>query len=402
MGHEAPAAAIPREEALLPAHHPWARLPGVGLAVAGLGLLLAYVYGRPHPESLLASWLVAFVFFLTIALGCLYFILIHTAMQGAWGVAIRRLAENAAATIPVFALLFLPIALGLPHLYSWSHPEAAGDALLEWKRPYLNQGFFLLRAAFYFVVWSAIALWFARLSRRQDTAPDPALARRLRRWSGPAILPLAFTHTFAAFDWVMSLDPHWYSTIFGVYSFSGALVGGFAFLALAAVALRRAGLLAGVVSVEHLHDLGKLLFTFTVFWAYIGFSQFFLIWYGNLPEETVFYKHRFEGGWLAASVLLAVGHFAVPFFFLLPRGIKRRPATLTLAALWMLLMHLLDIYWLVVPSLHGEAGSGILDVAALLAVGGAFLATFGWRLRRHPLVPVGDPRLPESLAFENV
>jgi hypothetical protein len=397
------AAAVRREEALLPARHPWTRLPAVGLGLAVLGAAVAAAAGGDDPERFLASWLVAFVYFLTLALGCLYFVLMHTAAQGGWGVVVRRVAENVASTLPLFALLFVPVALGLPHLYPWSRPDAAADALLRWKRPYLNEGFFYARSALYLLVWSAIALWFSRLSRRQDETADPALSARLRRWSGPLLIPLGLTHTFAAFDWVMSLDPRWYSTIYGVYSFSGALVAAVAFLSIAAVLLPRSGLPPGMWNAEHRHDLGKLLFTFTAFWAYIGFSQYLLIWYGNIPEETVFYRLRLEGAWLVASVALAMGHFVVPFFFLLPRAVKRDPRALAGAAAWMLLMHLLDVYWMVVPNVHGHpAGPGILDAAALLAVGGAFLAVFGWLLRRHALVPVGDPRLSESLAFENV
>jgi hypothetical protein len=396
------AALIPRGEALLPAGHPWRRLPAAGLAAAAAGLVLLALAGGADPRRGLAAWLVAFVYFLTIALGCLYFVLIHTAMQGGWGVAVRRVAENAAGTLPLFALLFLPLVLGREHLYPWVNPQA-GDALLRWKQPYLNEGFFLLRAAFYLVVWSATALWFLRLSRRQDDAPDPALAARLRRWSGPLLIPLGLTHTFAAFDWLMSLDPRWYSTIFGVYSFSGSLVGAFAFLAIATASLRRSGPVSVAWSAEHLHDIGKLLFTFTVFWAYIGFSQYFLIWYGNLPEETVFFRHRLQGNWGNASVLLAVGHFAAPFLFLLPRATKRSPVALSAVAVWLLLMHLVDVYWLVLPSLPGVNGRpGLADAGALLTVGGAFVGTFGWLTRGHPLLPVGDPRLAESMAFENV
>jgi hypothetical protein len=393
---------IPPGEARVPPS--WARLPLVGLGIAAVGVVLALLAGPGEGERLFASWLVAFVFFLTIALGCLYFVLIHTAMQGAWGVVVRRVGENAAATLPLFAVLFVPVVVGLPQLYSWARTEVvASDPLLQWKQPYLNEGFFLVRAGVYFVVWSAIALAFLRLSRRQDEAPDPGLAARLRRWSGPVLIPLALTHTFAAVDWLMSLDPHWYSTIFGVYSFSGSLVAGFAFLALAGAVLRRAGLLPGIVSAEHLHDLGKLLFAFTAFWAYIAFSQYLLIWYGNLPEETVWYRDRLEAGWRALSVVLALGHFVVPFFFLLPRAVKRNATALAAASIWMLLMHLLDVYWLVIPSVHGLGVSPTLvDLASILVSGGVFLGAFGWLLRRGPLVPVGDPRLAESLAFENV
>ncbi len=392
-----------RSELRVPEGHRFRRLPAVGLGLLVMGAAMLAIFGTQHPDRLFAAWLVAFFFFLSLALGCLYFLLIHTAMNGSWGIVVRRVAENAAATLPLFAVLFLPLAFGLHSLYHWSDPDAvAHDALLRFKQPYLNEPFFFARAALYFVVWSLIALWFRALSRLQDAAPDPAAAARLRRYSGALLIPLALTHTFAAFDWLMSLSPHWFSTIFGVYAFAGGFVAGIAFLAIAAVALQREGLVPGL-SAEHFHDLGKLLFAFTAFWAYIAFSQFFLIWYGNLPEETFWYRVRLAGDWRLVSIALAVGRFAVPFFFLLPRKVKRNPATLVVAALWLLAMHLLDIYWLVMPSIAGlGARPGIVDLAALLAVGGAFLAVFGWLLVRSPLVPAGDPRLSESLAFENV
>jgi hypothetical protein len=387
----------------IPAGHRFARLPLLGLGIAIVGAAPLAIFGARHPERFFAAWLVAFVFCLTIALGCLYFVLIHTAMQGAWGIVVRRVAENAAATLPLFALLFLPLAFGLHSLYHWSDPEAlVHDALLRFKQPYLNEPFFFARAALYFVVWSGIALWFRRQSRLQDEAPDPAAAARLSRYSGALLIPLALTTTFAAFDWLMSLAPHWYSTIFGVYVFAGGFVAGFALLAVVAVALQRAGLVPAL-SAEHFHDLGKLLFAFTVFWAYIGFSQFFLIWYGNIPEETIWYRVRLEGTWRLVTIALAVGHFALPFFFLLPRQVKRNAATLVTAAVWLLAMHFVDVYWLVIPSIEGlGARPGIVDVAALLAIGGVFLGAFGWLLVTSPLVPAGDPRLSESLAFENV
>ena len=387
----------------VPAGHRFARLPFVGIGVATIGVAQLVIFGARHAERLYAAWLVAFLFFLTIALGCLYFVLIHTAMQGSWGILVRRVAENAAATLPLFAILFLPVAFGLHSLYHWSHPDAAAhDALLRFKQPYLNEPFFFARPALYFVVWSGIALWFRRQSRLQDGAGNAAAAARLVRYSGALLIPLAITTTFAAFDWVMSLAPHWYSTIFGVYVFAGGFVAGFALLSIVAVALRRSGLVPAL-GAEHFHDLGKLLFAFTVFWAYIGFCQFFLIWYANIPEETIWYRVRLAGGWKLVTIALAVGHFALPFFFLMSRTMKRNPTTLVMAAVWLLAMHFVDVYWLVIPSVEGlGARPGIVDVAALLAVGGAFLAVFAWLTVKSPLVPTGDPRLAESLAFENV
>jgi len=390
-------------ELRIPAGHPWTKLPALGIGLAVTGGVLLVAFGRLSGERLLAAWLVAFVYFLTIALGCLFFVLIHTAMAGSWGIVVRRVAENAAATVPLFAVLFVPVALGLRSLYHWSDPQAlAHDALLRWKQPYLNPPFFLARAAFYLLVWTGIALWARGLSRLQDKAADPVAAARLRRYSGALLIPLSLTVTFAAFDWVMSLAPHWYSTIFGVYAFAGGFVAGIALLALVAVGLRGSGLVPGL-SAEHLHDLGKLLFAFTVFWAYIAFSQFFLIWYGNIPEETIFFRVRLVGGFKLITIALAVGHFGVPFFFLMPRAIKRNAATLVGAALWLLAMHFVDVYWLVIPSIQGlGARPGLVDIAALMAVGGVFLAGFGWLLVKSPLVPAFDPRLSESLAFENV
>jgi len=401
-----PAAELRASALWLPAGHPWRRLPGIGLAMAAAGLGGSLAFGLADPAArtqLWHSWLVGALFVLSVALGGLFFVLLQHATQAGWSVVVRRLAEHAMATLPFLALLFVPLLFGLGDLFHWSHADAvAGDPLLTHKRPYLNVPFFVLRTAAYFAVWSALAIWFGRQSRLQDRSGEHETTRRLRRASAPGLLLFALTVTFAAFDWLMSLDPHWYSTIFGVYFFSGSTVGILAFLSLVAIAARRAGLLSEVISAEHLHDLGKLLFAFVAFWAYIGFSQFFLVWYGNLPEETGFFAVRLSGSWRAASILLAVGHFVVPFFFLLPRTIKRHEGALAAASGWLLLMHLLDLHWLVMPNLHAAGISlGLLDGAALIGSVGAFLAAFGWSLRRSALVPIGDPRLPESLLFEN-
>jgi hypothetical protein len=260
-----------------------------------------------------------------------------------------------------------------------------------------------MRAGLYFGLWSFIALLYYRGSRGQDVTGDPGVSARLRRLAGPAIIVLALTQTFASVDWIMSLTPHWYSTMFGVYFFAGSFVGFIALLSVAAAAMRRAGLLDTVISVEHLHDVGKLLFGFTVFWAYIAFSQFFLMWYANLPEETTWYVARMQGSWMTVSVFLMAGHFAAPFFYLMGRTVKRKDATLAVGGAWLLAMHFVDLYWQVMPTLHPEGiRPSILDVAALVAIGGCFVAAASWLMRRQSLVPLRDPRLAESLAFENV
>ena len=404
MSAEHDYATLRPEQAMIPPGHSWSRLPLIGAVAAVLGVAGCAIFGFGNPKQFFFSWLVSFLFFLSLALGALFFVLIQYASQGGWGIVLRRTGETVFATLPVMAVLFLPIVLGLHDVYSWSVPGAAEhDPFLQWKAPFLNVPFFLLRALFYFVCWSAIALLYYRLSGRQDTTGDHAISGRLRKLAGPSIIVLALTQTFASVDWIMSLTPHWYSTMFGVYFFAGSFVGFIALLAVLAVALRGAGLLEAVISTEHLHDVGKFLFAFTAFWAYIAFSQFFLMWYANLPEETIFYKARLEGSWRGVSILLMAGHFGVPFLFLMGRAVKRRGSTLALGGAWLLVMHFVDLYWLVMPTLHPEGVRvSVLDVTAFLAIGGCFVATAGWLMGRQALVPLRDPRLAESLAFENL
>jgi len=395
--------ALRPEQATIPPGHPWNRIPAIAAVCALLGTVACAILGTANPKQFFFSWLVSFLFFLSLALGALFFVLIQYAAQGGWGIVLRRIGETIFATLPVMAALFVPVVLGLRDLYSWSAPGAAAhDALLRWKAPYLNVSFFLVRAALYFGIWSVIALLYYRGSRRQDATGDAGLSARLRRLAGPAIIVLALTQTFASIDWIMSLTPHWYSTIFGVYFFSGAFVGFIALLSVIVAAMRRAGLLDTVITAEHLHDIGKLLFAFTAFWAYIAFSQFFLMWYANLPEETVWYEARIEGSWMQVSLLLMAGHFVVPFFYLMGRTVKRKGATLAIGGVWLLAMHFLDLYWQVMPTLHPEGvRPSALDVAALVAVGGCFVAAASWLMKRQALVPLRDPRLAESLAFES-
>ena len=396
--------ALRPEQVRIPPGHPWNRIPVIGAVCGLLGAVACAILGAANPKQFFFSWLVSFLFFLSLAIGALFFVLIQYASQGGWGIVLRRIGETTFATLPVMAALFLPLLLGLHDLYSWTVPGAAGhDALLRWKAPFLNVPFFLIRAALYFGIWSFIALMYYRGSRGQDVTGDPAVSARLRRLAGPAIIVLALTQTFASVDWIVSLTPHWYSTMFGVYFFAGSFVGFIALLSVVVVAMRRAGLLDSVISAEHLHDIGKFLFAFTAFWAYIAFCQFFLMWYANLPEETFWYKARIEGSWLPVSLFLMVGHFAVPFLYLMGRTVKRNGVTLAVGGAWVLAMHFVDLYWQVMPTLHPEGfRPSILDVAAFLTVGGCFVAAASWLLRRQALVPVRDPRLAESLAFENV
>jgi hypothetical protein len=404
MTFERDRVALRPELATIPPGHSWNRIPVISGGCAVLAAVVCAILGAANPKQFYFSWLVSFLFFLSLVLGALFFVLIQYASQGGWGVVVRRIGETVFATLPVMAALFIPLLFGLHDLYSWSVPGAAEhDALLRWKAPYLNVPFFLIRAAVYFGGWSFIALLYYRGSRAQDVTGDPAVTARLRRLAGPAIIVLALTQTFASIDWIVSLTPHWYSTMFGVYFFSGAFVGFIALLSVVAPAMRRAGLLDTVINAEHLHDIGKFLFAFTAFWAYIAFSQFLLIWYANLPEETIWYKARLAGSWKIVSLLLMAGHFGVPFFYLMGREVKRRDGTLAIGGVWVLAMHFMDLYWQVMPTLHPEGvRPSVLDLAGFVAIGGCFVAAAGWLLRRQALVPLRDPRLAESLAFENV
>lgn len=382
-------------------------LAGAGIAVAGAILAaIAFATGAGDLRRLLFSLLINFAFFVSLALGALFWVVLHHLTGAGWSVALRRMGEAVAASIGILGLAGLPILALLGAIYPWADPQAvAHDPILQAKQAYLNVPFFSIRYILYFVVWIGLARFFLRHSVRQDAHGDAALTVRMGRFSPLAAILLALTMTFFAFDIVMSLDPHWFSTIFGVYYFSGAFAGFFALLALAAVGARWSGALKAFITPEHLQDVGKILFAFIVFWAYIAFSQYMLIWYGNLPEETLWIARRQEGQWMALTYFLLAGHFFIPFFGLMSRWTKRFGLPLAFWALWMLVMHWLDLYWLIVPEFrHGAQGLGfaLSDLAMLLVVGGLFCIGVARPLRRTAALPARDPRLEESLAFENM
>jgi hypothetical protein len=356
-------------------------------------------------QRFLQSYLLAFSFFLTLGLGALFFVLISHLTRAGWSVTLRRLSEDLAVCLWLALALFVPILFGLGHLYQWAQPEiVADDPLLQGKAVYLNRTFFTLRWAFYFFVWIGLAHFFYRVSGQQDETGDPDLTEKMERVSAPGTLLFALTITFASFDLLMSLDAHWFSTIFGVYFFSGIAASFFASLALIVITIQRFGLLQQSVTIEHLHDLGKLTFGFIVFWAYIGFSQYMLIWYGNLPEETGWYERRQEGAWLWASLALLFGHFFIPFLYLLSKHIKRRKRLLAAGAVWVLAMHLFDLYWIIMPQVQFDSAGRIpfhaFDVICLVGFAALFFVAAKESMRRRCLIPEKDPRLAEALAFE--
>ncbi|MCA9602165.1 MAG: hypothetical protein KC417_09085 [Myxococcales bacterium] len=275
--------------------------------------------------------------------------------------------------------------------------------LLDHKAPYLNVPAWMARAAIYFLVWIVLAMFYFRASTRQDRSRDTAETVKMQSWAPMATFAFGFSLTFAAFDWLMSLTPGWYSTIFGVCVFAGSAVTIHSLLIVMSLAFRNAGLLGEAVNTEHMHDLGKLTFGFIVFWAYVSFSQMMLIWYAGIPEEAVYYHLRWgDHGWTKVSVILLVGHFVFPFFFMLSRNVKRKYALVGFGAAWMLMMHIVDIYWYVLPHFApGHLEGSLFDVSALLAVGGTYLAVVFYVMREYPLVPVGDPRLSRALHHQN-
>jgi predicted secreted protein len=371
-----------------------------GLTVLGLALAGAAV--ASDAKRFAFSYLTGFVWLATIGLGALFFVLIQHLTRAGWSVVPRRAMEWVTAVLPVALVLFAPIVLLSHDIYHhWMGPEAHHDEVLAKKAVWLNPGFFYLRAVIFLGLWTVLSLVFWRGSRKQDETGDKTLTLRMQAGSAPSILLFGITTTFAAFDWLMSLDPHRYSTIFGVYVFSGAATASLSVLALLAIALEKAGV--SPITVEHRHDIGKLLFGFTVFWAYIAFSQFVLIWYANIPEETIWYLHRWHGSWKVVSLLLVVGHFVVPFIALLPRSAKRSATALGAVAVLMLVMHWVDLYWLVMPTLdeHGAHPSWI-DLAGLVFPLGCGALALALRAKQSPVYPIKDPRLTESLALENV
>ncbi len=396
----------------VPADSLWRKMPMIGgvLAVVGLGGTFAAALGDNHARAWF-SYLFAFMVCLSIALGGLGWILIEHVARAGWSVVIRRLTETAMATLPVFAILFLPIAtLGFKDLYAWSHE---GDKVHLAQRWFLTPTFFYARAAIYFVVWIALSRLLYGYSTRNDAegadvSKRDALVRKMWSVAAPGILLWALTQSFAAIDWVMSLDSHWYSTIFGVYFFAGSSLSFFAFTTLVTFSLQRAGVMKEV-NQEHFHDLGKYSFGWIIFWGYIAFAQFMLIWYANLPEETEFYLVRIHGGWEYISYALPIVHFFFPFFVLLSRHVKRNRFGLAFGAVWLVLMQIVDIYWLVIPNYGRFLDKPVAptftiawtDVAALVGMAGAFLASYAWFLTRNKVIAINDPRLLESLAHEN-
>jgi hypothetical protein len=371
------------------------------LGAAVLGALLCAVAWFQNTQHFFVSYLTAFSFFLAISLGALFFVMVQHLARASWSVTVRRTAETISGNLWVLCLLFIPLFLGVHDLFHWTHEDVrATDQLIQSKAGYLNETFFFIRAGLYVVAWSLLGWFFLRTSRLQDETRDVNLTHRMSKMSAFGFIVFALSLTFWALDWIMSLDPHWFSTMFGVYYFAGAVVAFYCSLILLTLWLRSTGHVHNSINVEHYHDMGKLLFGHNIFWTYIGFSQFMLIWYANIPEETLFFLHR-AGDWKWVSLLLPWGHFAVPFLFLMSHNVKRRPWLMGIGCAWLLAMCYVDLYWLIQPNFHHHPHFGLGDLGALLFIGGVVLFFFIHTLRQANLIPTGDPRLPQSLSYDN-
>jgi len=435
MGHATTHADLGTSNIQLPAFALGFRNVAIALAVIGLGGGAAIGYTGmfgTDGHHFWRAYMIAFLFALTPGLCGRFFVFVQHLTRAGWSVAVRRPAEALAANLRWVWILFVPFAvlwfMGKANLlWVWADMESlkanneAEYHIVHAKEAFLNPTFFWIRAAVYFAVWAMLASFYFGGSVRQDASGDISISERMQKWSGPAAILFGLTTTFAAFDWIMSISPAWFSTMFGVYFFCGCATAGFSAMILITVRLRSLGLLKGIVTAEHFQDMGKLLFAFgMVFWAYIGFSQYMLIWYANIPEETGWFLARQLGGWAPVSWALLFGHFVIPFVAVMSKWQKRRTLVLAAAAVWMLCFHYVDLYWLIMPEIPHDIGTFktygeisakyadtpshfgnpvnfLLAIGALAAVAAGTLGT----LSRVSLVPKQDPRLAESIRFEN-
>ena len=382
----------------------------LGVAAGLVGLVLS-----ANADQFFRSWLIGFLFILSFALGSLALLMLQHLSGGQWGLVSRRIFEAASRTLPLVALAFIPILFGMRPLFLWARAEAVEtDRILQMKAPYLNVPFFTVRAVIYFAFWMLCVFLLNKWSAAQDrgeTAVTPADSVRFRRLSAPGLLFLVLTVTFASVDWMMSVDPHWYSTIFGLLTVASQGLSALALTIAVLAVLAPTGALAPVLGPRHFHDLGKLLLAFVMLWAYLSFSQFLIIWSGNLAEEIPWYLQRIRGSWGAIAILLVVGHFALPFALLLSRDLKRHGKLLSRVAMIVIAMRLVDLIWLISPSFgaHGPADewhTGFsmpihwMDIVIPLGLAGLWLFLFARQLRSRPLLPVNDPYFKEAFAHE--
>jgi hypothetical protein len=384
-----------------PAPESVGRLQQRAFTVGGIALLLSILGVVRSPAPFYQSYLMSFMLILGLTLGSLGLLMLQHLTGGHWGIIIRRSLESATRTLPLILVFFLPIVFfGMKYLYgAWLDPEELRkEPLSKFQQSYLTAGGFQVRAVIYFAVWLLLMFLFNRWSKEQDVnREDRALRRRLAMLAGPGIILYVFAMTFASIDWVMSLSPHWASTIYGFLYVAGQLISSMSFMIAIVVLLARTEPFSSVLQKRHLHDLGKLLLAFVMLWAYFDFSQLLIIWSGNQPEEISFYRTRLYGGWGVVAVLVLIFHFFVPFFLLLSQDVKRNAKVLPKIAMWLIFMRLVDLFWMTRPEFTSRAAPTWLDLVLPIALGGLWLGFFAFNLKQQPLLPIGDPKLAEAI-----
>lgn len=372
----------------------------IGWALFAAGVILGIIAYFIDPTRTSFSYLVSYAFLVSIAIGSLLLVAIEYAAGAVWSVPFRRISEFFSAPIPLLILFAIPLLFSLHNYFHWTH--APGDEILQGKSTYLNVPFLIIRLAVTLILWLFFYWLIIKNSQKQDTIEDQKLTSRNIRLSFGFIVCFAITITIFSVDWVMSLEPHWYSTMFGVYFFSGTAWVALAVLTLVAVILKEKGYLPAAVTKDHFYSLGTLLFAFTIFWAYIAFSQYMLIWYGDVPEETSWFVHRWQGGWTVVSVILVIAHFIVPFFALLSLPSKTNFGRLKFISVWIIAAHFIDVYWLIMPGMKIGEGAYFFswsDLVFPLAVIGLIMLMFNSFAKKYNLIPIGDPKLKRSVNF---
>lgn len=375
------------------------------LLVGVLGLIVWLVFGVRDPQQFFRSYIFAFMFWAAVPLGCLGVLLVHNLTSGWWGFPIRRVVEAGSRTLPLVFILFLPTLWSLrmtpvdQRLYLWAQPSAvAADPILQFKHPYLNPEFFLVRAVIYFAIWILIASLLNKWSAEQDRTANPALKSRMSSLSGPGLVIFVVVLTLAVIDWVMSLEPHWFSTMYGLIFLVTDGLAGLSFAILVVRSLSDQEPLKDCMPPKRFIDLGNMMLAMVLLWAYLSFSELLIIWSGNLKNEIPWFKERVFGGWAPIAAALILFHFFVPFFLLLQRRVKRRVTVLARVAGLLFLVTLLDIYWIVVPAYEVSAPQVHLqDLLGLIGLGGLWLGAFFWQYKKRPLLPLHDPRFEGAL-----
>lgn len=371
----------------------------LSVGVAGLALLLIGAF--LDRKQFFQAYLIGFTFWCGISVGSLALLMLQHLTGGGWGFVIRRVLEAATRTLPLVVALFIPLIIGAHDLYEWTDPQVLAEhKIVEGKTPYLNLQFFTVRAAIFFGVWLLLAFFMNKWSLEQDRTGDSRLAKNMRVLSGPGMVLLIFSVTFAAIDWFMSLEPEWSSTIYGFIFVASWSLSALAFVIAVMANLAKGEPMNRIVAPLHFHDLGKLLLALVMLWAYFAFSQFLIIWSGNLPEEIHWYLVRMRGAWGVIIIAVAILHFGAPFLFLLSRGLKRNPHKLVIVALLVLAMRIVDLWWMLIPAFspeHFPLGSLWMIIVSPIAIGGLWLWFFVWQLSKRSLIPINDPQFESVL-----